>query len=147
MKASMGVATSIMKRENGENMSDNTAKKKYRTGVKKVANKSKTNIYRGKDQTKPEQEHNWKAIKNWLRAARRDLKRLETDVADPKKRSQNVLWQDMQMLMNSLACAWTLRYATDEELANPKIGATYKKWMKFPSEFVGRRMGGQPSDQ
>ena len=63
------------------------------------------------------------------------------------KRSQKVLWEGMQMLMNSLACAWTLRYATDDELANPIIGATYKKWMKFPSEFVGRRLGGQPSDQ
>ena len=51
------------------------------------------------------------------------------------------------MLMNSLAYAWTSRYATDEELANPTIGATYKKWMKFPSEFVGKRMGDQPSDQ
>ena len=130
-------------------MSDNTAKKKTtsRAGARKVAGNQKKSVKLGADQQKPEQEHNWKAIKNWLRAARRDLKRLETDVSDPKKRSQKVLWQDMQMLMNSLACAWTLRYATDDELANPIIGATYKKWMKFPSEFVGRRMGDQPSDQ
>ena len=112
-----------------------------------MADKSKTKIHREKDQTKQKKEHNWTAIKNWLRAARRDLKRLETDVADPKKRSQKVLWQDMQLLMNSLAHAWTSRYATDEELANPKIGATYRKWMKFPAEFVGRRMGDQPDDQ
>jgi predicted phage gp36 major capsid-like protein len=130
-----------MKRQKGENMGDNTAEKKLRTGVKKVANKSKTNICRGKDKAKPEQEHNWKAIKNWLRAARRDLKRLETDVADPKKRSQMVLWQDMQLLMNSLAHAWTSRYATDEETANPTIGATYKKWMRLPAEFLWEAYG------
>jgi len=118
-----------------------------RAGARKVAGNQKKSVKLGADQKKPEHEHNWKAIKNWLRAARRDLKRLETDVADSKKRSQKVLWQDMQLLMNSLAHAWTSRYATDEELANPKIGATYKKWIKFPAEFVGRRMGDQPSDQ
>lgn len=86
---------------------------------------------------KQKKKHNWELVLDDIREARRNLKRLETHIADPKKRSEDLFWIDMKKVINHLGLAWTLRFATTEERLNP-TDASYKKWVKFPADFSGR---------